>query len=599
MLADAPNKPAARDHSRAGILFMKLSKSVKWLLVGLCGVSLLGVAGVTVLRYKLQTAAGSSRIQLANTLVPIDFSHPDALILSERLSALPRDLLKVPLLKATLTEEFAFYYEEQEGRLSLMGTLRRLAYEHHLSVGDSLVQQVLDSPAELALWRGNDGKLDYWMLSLEQNLVTRLLKELAEIALNDSQLSKLGELRVEGDTVPLLQLAYGYQRHLVLASHGSRLVILSDAGMLLGNDESQTGDEQASGEYQEPHLLAGQLEHLASALSSDVENQQALRHQLQLPEQRKGHSLLLSANYLSFGYQRFFPALQALRFDFDGQSWSSQLLTDESVLPQSWNNATVWQATPTGAAACSGLPLEWQASQELGKKLAADPQLEAALSQLQSPLAVCWYEKSRLSTPLFIARFADEASAKQHAKSLGQLFAAVIGAHEYVRGERFPVEEQENEQAHYWSRVVSARYGSHLAAKEPFKEELSAARYFPVKLAIAGPYLFFSPDGTLVDQALSVQQKQFPALADGLNDADEVVGFITPAALASLLEREMYASLPGQQEPLFRDAAKAYLAPRLQTLASYPPLTIKRDRALLQLKQGPQWQPLDWQFISP
>ena len=103
------------------------------------------MAGVTVLRYKLQTSVGNSRIQLANTLAPIDFSHPDALILSERLSALPRDLLKVPLLKATLTEEFAFYYEEQEGRLSLMGTLRRLAYEHHLSFGDSLVQQGLIS----------------------------------------------------------------------------------------------------------------------------------------------------------------------------------------------------------------------------------------------------------------------------------------------------------------------------------------------------------------------------------------------------------------------------------------------------------------------
>ena len=36
-----------------------------------------------------------------------------------------------------------------------------------------------------------------------------------------------------------------------------------------------------------------------------------------------------------------------------------------------------------------------------------------------------------------------------------------------------------------------------------------------------------------------------------------------------------------------------------EPLASYPPLTIKRDRALLQLKQGPQCQPLDWQFISP
>ena len=577
---------------------MKLSKSVKWLLVSLCGISLLSVAGVAVLRYKLHASAGSSRIQLANTLVPIDFTHPDALILSERLSALPRDLLKVPLLKATLTEEFAFYYEEQEGRLSLMGTLRRLAYEHHLTFSDALVQQVIDSPAELALWRGNDGKLDYWMLSLEQNLVTRALKGLAEIALDDSQLSKLGELQVDGDTVPLLQLAYGYQRHLVLVSHGSRLVIISDAGMLLGYDETPTTDEESS--YQEPHLLAGQLAHVASALSSEAENQLALRHQLQLSDQLKGHSLVVSTNYLSFGYQRFFPALQALRFDFDGQNWSSQLLVDESQAPHGWDNAALWQAAPTGAAVCSGLPLEWQASQELAKKLApAEVQLDAVLNQLQSPLAVCWYEKSRLSTPLFIARFADEAAAKQHAKSLGKLFGSVIGAHEYVRGERFPVEEQDADRAHYWSRVVSARYGSHLAAKEPFKEELSAARYFPVKLAISGSYLFFSPDGSLVEQAVSVQQKQFPALADGLSDADDLVGYLTPKTLASLLEREMYASLSGQLEPLFRDAAKTYLAPRLQTLASYPPLAIRRKSSVLQLESGLQWQPLDWQFVTP
>ena len=96
-----------------------------------------------------------------------------------------------------------------------------------------------------------------------------------------------------------------------------------------------------------------------------------------------------------------------------------------------------------------------------------------------------------------------------------------------------------------------------------------------------------------------MQQKQFPALADGLSDADDLVGYLTPKTLASLLEREMYASLPGQLEPLFRDAAKTYLAPRLQTLASYPPLAIRRKSSVLQLESGLQWQPLDWQFVTP
>jgi uncharacterized protein YfaA (DUF2138 family) len=88
-------------------------------------------------------------------------------------------------------------------------------------------------------------------------------------------------------------------------------------------------------------------------------------------------------------------------------------------------------------------------------------------------------------------------------------------------------------------------------------------------------------------------------MGDGMKDADQVVARITPAALAGLLEREMYASLPGQLEPLFRNAAKHYLAPRLQTLAGYPPLTIRRSGSLLSLKTGRQWQPLDWQFDTP
>lgn len=76
------------------------------------------------------------------------------LILSEK-PALPRDLLKVPLLKATLDRRVRVLLRRAGGATSLMGTLRRLAYEHHLTFSGLLVQQVIDSPAELALWRGS------------------------------------------------------------------------------------------------------------------------------------------------------------------------------------------------------------------------------------------------------------------------------------------------------------------------------------------------------------------------------------------------------------------------------------------------------------
>jgi len=64
----------------------------------------------------------------------------------------------------------------------------------------------------------------------------------------------------------------------------------------------------------------------------------------------------------------------------------------------------------------------------------------------------------------------------------------------------------------------------------------------------------------------------------------------------------MYAALPGQDEPLFRDAARTYLAPRLKALSSYPPLTLSLQEVpgsgVLSLPQGRQWQPLDVRFTQ-
>mgnify|MGYP000405615761 CR=1 FL=1 len=56
-------------------------------------------------------------------------------------------LLTVPFLKATLTEDFVFYYETHADRLGLIGSLRRIIYEHDLKLQDSLIEQLFDQPA--------------------------------------------------------------------------------------------------------------------------------------------------------------------------------------------------------------------------------------------------------------------------------------------------------------------------------------------------------------------------------------------------------------------------------------------------------------------
>src|SRR5580765_1208177 len=89
----------------------------------------------------------------------LDLALPDVMIRTNSLARLPRDLLRVPLFKDVLSEDFVFYYQQNEGRLSLSGTLRRLAYEHELDSGDWLIRMVIDEPAEVLLWKGPNGRL--------------------------------------------------------------------------------------------------------------------------------------------------------------------------------------------------------------------------------------------------------------------------------------------------------------------------------------------------------------------------------------------------------------------------------------------------------
>ncbi|WP_121335957.1 DUF2138 family protein, partial [Pseudomonas aeruginosa] len=96
-----------------------------------------------------------------------DLRKPDALIESVSLSRLPKEILEVPLLRDTLTEDFVFYYENNGDRLGLTGTLRRIIYEHDLTLKDSLVEELLDQPAQVALWRGADGRLRDFVVVLK------------------------------------------------------------------------------------------------------------------------------------------------------------------------------------------------------------------------------------------------------------------------------------------------------------------------------------------------------------------------------------------------------------------------------------------------
>lgn len=520
--------------------------------------------------------------------VDLDLAKPDALIASESLAALPRDLLRVPLLHDVLREDLVDYYEHHEARLSLAGTLRRIAYEHELDLRDSLLQDALDAPAEVALWRGPTGKLDYALALIHRNGMARLLEGLAKVALDDSQLKRVGALEVDGDEAPLYALAYGWERHLLFAAHGDRLLLLTEPGMLLdgqGALDDERGAQLAAllDDNDAPHWAQ-------SPLGMDGQSLDAIR----------GHRAELASDVLGFGYERFFPGLEALRFDFSaGGQWHTRALLDPAQLPQAWDSAGLWHALPTGAAACASLPVAWPAASGMLAAIVGKEDAAKIAPAFAGPAAVCWYGGSRLSAPLFVGRARDAATLAAMQPQLKQLFADTIGAYEDKAGSddgRLPVTTRAGAAgAQVWQREVSARYGSAEAAKASDAEKLSAERYFPVTLAVAHGYVVFSPDGKLVDDTLAVLGKTWPAMADDMRgEPSRVIGEVVPASLAKLVEREAFDSLPQDQEPLFRDAATQYLLPRLHALAGYPPFALRLP-ATLPARRGwaeVQWQPL-------
>jgi uncharacterized protein YfaA (DUF2138 family) len=115
-----------------------------------------GAAAAAVAGVAVWAGASWARFDGAINSLGVAMDAPAALIVSDSLSSLPRDLVKAPLLRDLLTEDLVFYYEDQEDRLNLRGALKRLALEQETTLTDKLLDVALDEPAELALWL--DGK---------------------------------------------------------------------------------------------------------------------------------------------------------------------------------------------------------------------------------------------------------------------------------------------------------------------------------------------------------------------------------------------------------------------------------------------------------
>ncbi|WP_454835625.1 DUF2138 domain-containing protein [Pseudomonas lini] len=514
----------------------------------------------------------------------LGMSRPDGLLETHSLSQLPKDLLAVPFLKETLTEDFVFYYEAHADRLGLIGSLRRIIYEHDLKLQDSLIEQLFDQPADVALWRGADGRLKDFLLVMDRGGLAKVLEPLAKVALDDTQLSKLSEVKVGADAVTLYQLNYNASKSLVFASHGDKLVVLSNPAKLY---DPENGASEDTGSVS--------TKAIAALLSGDKLFPEAFGLPPRTPEVKQ--RLSVNSSVLAMGYQRFIPNFAGLRFDMDDKGWHSFLAMDELENQPDFDFKPIWQAMPMGASACVALPLAAEQQKPLLVKLGAEESVAQALTEHMAGAAgLCWYADSRLYTPLLVASLNDDDSAKLDG-DLGNLFGSMVGAYEgNVADHAFPVVEKQEGQTHQWQRQVSSNFGPYKAKDAEQPDAITGKAFMRVSLARHGSTLLFSLDDKLVDKALGTLDKRFPPLADVLPKDLLMPIYFGPDSMAQLMQQETLDSLPQDMEPVFYNAAQTYLIPKLRTLGGY-------GKYALTLPKGSepdghwQWLPLEWKAL--
>lgn len=505
----------------------------------------------------------------------LDLHKPDALIESQHLARLPRDLLKVPVLHDLLSEDFVFYYEGNADRLGVVGTLRRIAYEHDLEWRDELVAEMLDDSAQIALWRGSDGKLAHALLRLRLGTLAQIGKSLAEVAAKDAQLQRVAVIRGAGEAVPVYRLRYGWERAVLLAGVDDQLLVFTSPALLEAEGE-------AAGQLGKPQVE--QLDEL-------LRGKPVFAPRFALSALQGEHRISVSTDYLAMGYGRLLPQWAAVRAEFDGEQWSA-FMAVQDLDPAAVEFAPLWSGMPDAPAACVAVPVSHEALKAVLGKLSLAQSFPTALAdQLGGPAALCWYADSRLHTPLLVTRLQGEAKADDAA--LGEAFGQMIGTPEPSYGDQpFAVDVTQQDGQVHWSRRVTSLWGVHAADEADNAENLEGRRYFDVGLARHGEMLLFSLDDRLVTKAVATLDRRYPPVAERLPDG-VVPALVSPQRLATLLEAEVLSSLPEDVESIFRNAAEAHLLPKLRAMGTHPNIAMGLP-ADVAGDDDAQWVPVTW-----
>lgn len=541
-----------------------------------------GLVAATLLLWLGYRTVGWTEFRQGETRLLADLAHPDALIRTASLSRLPRDLLRVPIAQDVLTEDLAFYYEQHEDRLGFSGSVKRIAYERQLDWSDRILAHILDEPAEIALWRDGKGALRHFAIVMRRSALTKVIQEAATIALKDTQLSIAGEIKVGKSSVPLYALQLNPRRTLLVAAAGDRIVVLSDPGLLLGEENSITPAAQRA--------VAAWLSD-ADAIARDFDLDTAGSKLTALRSGKTDHTLAISARALTLGYAPFVPGFKGLRFDFGADAgWATHAWIDAKGLPASGlNDPELWRAAPANPSACVLLPVDWRRTAKVVTEAGTKPALPdaQALATLDGSALACWYATSTLYTPVFIARLAKELPDRDAALQSLAEWALKPAREEKAEAAAPSPSTAASTRAPKPRAPASAAEGV-MIWRAP-SESGDAARV--PTLAARGTYVLFSPDPALVELTLDTLARKHPSTADQIAGSGATLALLTPRSLSEMAGKEMLAALSHPGEAALHTSAKALLPARLKALSAYPSYRLVLPPEGLS-RSG--WQPVEW-----
>jgi uncharacterized protein YfaA (DUF2138 family) len=511
-------------------------------------------------------AASRKDFHYSGTRLMADLARPDAVIRTASLSQLPRDLLQVPIARDVLTEDLVFYYEQHEDRLGLNGAIKRIAYEHQLGWADRILASALNEPAEVALWRDGKGALRHFAIVMRRNTLSKVIHEIATVALQDSQLKAAGEIETGNGTAKAYALTLSPRRTLLLLAEGERVVVLSDPGLLFDqNDKMLPEARQAIAEWLDEEGALAEKFALDDTQSAEKAG-------------RPRHTLAVGASTLALGYGAFMPGFKGLRFDF-GQTWSTSVWIDPQGLPAAGlGNTALWRAAPANPSACVALPIDWKVAEKV-LKAQKKPVLPKSdiLSAFDGSALACWYGQSSLYSPVFIAHLADGFGTQDRNAALQALVNWAFAR---------AVSEDSKATAAAGKNDVMIWHKA-----DPNDADAKADPSAPT-VAAYGQYVVFSPDGALTSLVLDTLARIHPSVADQMPASNATLMLLTPNRLADMGQKEVLAVLSGYEDAALKAAAQTHLPPRMEALAAYPPYRLELPAA--SGKRSASWQRVYW-----